>query len=256
MNDSKQLIAKQWRDWAEKNETAIAALGLTQAVTNNPLYNYYTSEKGKHSMNKAQHGDNLYIYKTKEWGEYRKQHEDKDIVWKHENAPWLLEPDSLEFSHMGYHCTAKRNAMGAWCGYVKLPITHPDYDADYNDLYHIDVHGGLTYSKDGEFGFDCAHAGDLNPLVDFYIDPKDDEYRNIGYAVKEIMGLAEQFKKRENKEAIVSELVGLVVKKDLVIKYLVKYFSEQDYALLLEEIQKIDGQTSDTSCIVGKEGDE
>ena len=33
-------------------------------------------------------------------------------------------------------------------GYVALPSTHPFYGLDYNELNeHLDVHGGLTYSK-------------------------------------------------------------------------------------------------------------
>jgi len=59
------------------------------------------------------------------------------------------------------------------CGYVGLPPEHPWHGLDYSSdtLYHIEVHGGLTYAgsspgypaeHDGLWwlGFDCAHSGD------------------------------------------------------------------------------------------------
>jgi hypothetical protein len=63
--------------------------------------------------------------------------------------------------------------MGHRCGYVTVPEGHPCAGKDYNEL-DVDVHGGLTYAFDNQFGFDCAH---------FY-DAKDhalmsDEYRKI-----------------------------------------------------------------------------
>lgn len=57
------------------------------------------------------------------------------------------------------------------CAYVKIPKTHKFYKKDYDDI-DIDVHGGLTYSRDflwvsenqkvkGWFiGWDYAHYGD------------------------------------------------------------------------------------------------
>ena len=54
-------------------------------------------------------------------------------------------------------------------GYVALPSTHPFYGLDYNELNeHIDVHGGLTYSKSYTYedevywliGFDTMHGFD------------------------------------------------------------------------------------------------
>ena len=60
------------------------------------------------------------------------------------------------------------------CGYIAVPQEHPLYNKNYDDLYDISVHGGLTYSEYDKqtnypmllaekvkwFGFDAAHAGD------------------------------------------------------------------------------------------------
>jgi hypothetical protein len=66
-------------------------------------------------------------------------------------------------------CEMRRNSMGAWCGYVDVPIGHPWHGASYHEdaLTAVDVHGGLTYARSSgdawRLGFDCAHAGDFMP---------------------------------------------------------------------------------------------
>lgn len=65
--------------------------------------------------------------------------------------------------------------MGHRCGYVGVPKTSSLWRRSYSqqDLYDIDVHGGLTFSDSFEgigfddywfFGFDCAHAHDGKDL--------------------------------------------------------------------------------------------
>ena len=57
---------------------------------------------------------------------------------------WDNEPENrIDFVHAGFACFMLRNNMGAWCGYVGVPSTHPAYEKDYNDdiLEKIDVHG-------------------------------------------------------------------------------------------------------------------
>ena len=53
---------------------------------------------------------------------------------------------------------------GEFNGYVSLPVGHCWYGKDYDRLQEVDVHYGLTYSKEegGRWviGFDTAHAGD------------------------------------------------------------------------------------------------
>ena len=58
---------------------------------------------------------------------------------------WDNEPDRVDFLHAGFSCFILRNMLGAWCGYVGVPSTHPAYRQDYNDV-DVDVHGGLTYA--------------------------------------------------------------------------------------------------------------
>lgn len=72
-------------------------------------------------------------------------------------------------SSCGYLCKIKRSPQWTYCGYVQLPIDHPYYNKNYdeiNDLDTIYVHGDLTFSNDGLFGFDCWHTlmGDISPL--------------------------------------------------------------------------------------------
>lgn len=67
--------------------------------------------------------------------------------------------------------------MGNFCGYITIPPGNPfnetnDYDDDMFDK--IDIHGGWTYydTKDADviIGFDCAHAGDLVPMMEMIED--------------------------------------------------------------------------------------
>lgn len=70
-----------------------------------------------------------------------------------------------EWEHCGYRCSVAMNAIFMRCGYVDVPIGHPLYGVDYDDVDGISVHGGLTYSdytddRMWRLGFDCAHLGD------------------------------------------------------------------------------------------------
>lgn len=61
----------------------------------------------------------------------------------------------------------------------------------------FDVHGSLTFSDELHgveghwFGFDCAHAGDLQPCCEYSFGD-DCEYRDIEYVRAECRSLAEQ----------------------------------------------------------------
>jgi hypothetical protein len=105
-------------------------------------------------------------------------------------GPWSEEPNKVQWvdEATGFDALIVRNMMGALCGYVGVPPTHPLYGKDYDDqvLENVDVHGGLTYANpcmkddpDGVchvpepgrpddvwwFGFDCAHAWDVVPTM-------------------------------------------------------------------------------------------
>jgi hypothetical protein len=60
----------------------------------------------------------------------------------------------------GYKAKVIAHPMGHRCGYVTVPETHPHWGKGYDDV-RADVHGGLTYSDKGTFGFDCAHLEDI-----------------------------------------------------------------------------------------------
>ena len=92
--------------------------------------------------------------------------------------PWEDEPDHAEWIQepSGYKCRIRRNeTTGTLCGYVGIPKEHRfwgvGYDSD-EEIHAIaeDVHGGLTYSQQGDdgwwfFGFDTAHTEDFAPKI-------------------------------------------------------------------------------------------
>lgn len=81
---------------------------------------------------------------------------------------WDDEPDIARWTDeaTGFACEARRNRMGAWCGYVIVPAGHPWHGDKYVDA---DVHGGVTLCNEWEpggswyVGFDCAHIWDKTP---------------------------------------------------------------------------------------------
>jgi hypothetical protein len=88
-----------------------------------------------------------------------------------------MSNNETEFEASGYRCKVvlyedSIGQMKWFCGYVGLPKSHPAAGKDYDDI-EVDVHGGLTFAKEGNdkdarwpdnnlywVGFDCAHAGD------------------------------------------------------------------------------------------------
>ena len=110
--------------------------------------------------------------------------------------PWVKEPNYLAFEHEGYHCKIQRQEAGILCGYVRLDPKHPYYNIkpDALSLAELDVHGGITYCQmceDGFWlGFDCAHYGDLIPLL--YHRGETGVYRDMDYVIKQLKSLVEQ----------------------------------------------------------------
>jgi hypothetical protein len=106
----------------------------------------------------------------KDWGRGEWDGEPDKVVWKDEAT--------------GLPCIAKRNHMGAWCGYVGVSEGHIAFEKPY-DRVDVSVHGGLTYAdhcqqgpesetichvpEPGEpnhvwwLGFDCSHSQDTSP---------------------------------------------------------------------------------------------
>lgn len=119
------------------------------------------------------------------------------------------EGNTKQFEYKGYECLifrAKPDTLGHLCGYVKLPKTHKYFNKSYDNI-QIEVHGGLTYSgmseTGGEYftegywiGFDCAHFGDLVPVMNnnFPSFLKEDNvpYRDMEYVEQEIKNMVDQ----------------------------------------------------------------
>jgi hypothetical protein len=95
------------------------------------------------------------------------------------HRPWEDEPDNAEWVQepSGYKCRIMRSDVtGALCGYMGIPKEHRfwgfSYDGNDAELQDIsdNVHGGLTYSAEGDdgwwyFGFDTNHTGDFAPKI-------------------------------------------------------------------------------------------
>lgn len=69
----------------------------------------------------------------------------------------------------GIHWATCRARLGAVNGYVHIPKGHPWDGLDYDDI-DVDVHGGLTYARNGWIGFDTLHSGDYWPGMPWQID--------------------------------------------------------------------------------------
>lgn len=143
------------------------------------------------------------------------------------DGPWQSEPDKKQWrdAATGLPCLIVRNAhaTGALCGYVGVSANHPTYGKNYGDV-DVDCHGGLTFSDschhsadpsrgichipgEGEpddiwwLGFDCAHGGDVSPLIvqrlaKAGLPPipwiEQEEYRTFAYVESECAKLAAQ----------------------------------------------------------------
>ena len=144
------------------------------------------------------------------------------------DGPWQQEPDRVDFIHAGFSCLLLRSRSGAWCGYVGVPSGHPSYGKAYADV-PVGVHGGLTFSGPCQgdichtpqpgmpddvywLGFDCSHAGDLDPAMHAYekrympeimpLPPGFEEiYRNLEWVRNEVESLAVQLAGLPTQEA-------------------------------------------------------
>lgn len=116
------------------------------------------------------------------------------VIGEEDNYNWTDNKTGLK-------CHMKRNARGAWCGYVGLPKTHKFFEMSYQELGESDiwlsVHGGLTYSgwitasPYWWLGFDCAHMDDLMPKMPGI----GGTYRNVDYVKAQCAQLAYQLTK-------------------------------------------------------------
>ncbi len=127
-------------------------------------------------------------------------------------SEWLDEPHRDEFEHAGLKCLILRHhELGHLCGYVAVPKGHLCYGKDYDhipydDLFPVEVHGGLTFSREGDgdtwpkgywwLGFDCAHAWDIVPYMEELKanlgHTEHGIYKNFQYVRREVENLASQ----------------------------------------------------------------
>jgi hypothetical protein len=119
-------------------------------------------------------------------------------------GPWDLDfknhPElQYQFYYKDYDCAIRRGGMWAWCGYVKIPETHPYYDKNFDDM-DIDVHGGFTGGDDeGRIGFDTCHAGDIWPSsFKLHDDEKNDHYWTYEDTIEEVKKVVDQLIEKEN----------------------------------------------------------
>lgn len=138
-------------------------------------------------------------------------------IAKAPKGPWTNEPHRLNWKHAGLDCMIVRNpTLLNLCGYVGVPKLHLLFGKECNEVHgwgeyetpraDIDVHGGLTYSKEcfGSichdspqevwwFGFDCAHCDDLVPGMMIHVPMEEGLfYRDFRYVKSETERLAEQ----------------------------------------------------------------
>lgn len=154
---------------------------------------------------------------------------------------WVEEADKITFHHMGYECMVHRVFApellqkdvvfgGHLCGYVKIPNDHVYYQEKNAESIHLLCHGGVSYNATNEdgvqahwVGFDCAHAGDCIPSVEYFkhtsgkIESRNMKeilekyphfkatYKNMGFCVKQCISMVDQlieiqdeYKKKSN----------------------------------------------------------
>lgn len=122
-----------------------------------------------------------------------------------EAAPWENEPVEPQTgaSPEGLPWCVMRGPLGAWNGYVGVPPGHLAFVFSNIAKDTLEVHGGITYTREANtpesaapndflwFGFDCAHVqditpGSLPPMETYAV------YRTLEFALAETLSLAKQ----------------------------------------------------------------
>lgn len=103
-----------------------------------------------------------------------------------------------QFDYKGYDCAIRRGGMRAWCGYAKIPESHPYHDKNFDEM-DIQVHGGLTGGDDeGRIGFDTAHAGDRWPSTIYFPEfYKNGHYWTYEDTIEEVKRMVDQLIEKE-----------------------------------------------------------
>lgn len=104
-----------------------------------------------------------------------------------------------QFIYRDYDCSIRRGGVLAWCGYVKIPETHPYHNKNFDDIDNdINVHGGFTGGDDeGRIGFDTCHYGDQYPcMFDFGLQ-KNGHYWTYEDTIEEVKKVVDQLIEKE-----------------------------------------------------------
>lgn len=128
------------------------------------------------------------------WKKAAEECKAKKASWP--RGEWDNEPDYVEFKSSNRVCYLVRNSStGSWCGYVSVPDSHWLFEKNKKEEYYIEcnleVHGGVTWARDGLIGFDAAHHGDLMPAMSG-LPSSGGVYRNLEYVKAETVKLAKQ----------------------------------------------------------------
>lgn len=188
------------------------------------------------STQETWHMENGVIVETWTW----EQGTDPEFGGKSEwgPGPWADEPDKLSWTDpvTQLPCLIVRGPAGVLCGYAGILEPHPWFgreaylseDGSPSIGQFVSVHGGLTYSglcspgadeghgichvpQPGEsdhvwwFGFDCGHAWDLSPGMNWVLtkvyrangEPlpdyhSSDVYRDVRYVMAQVSSLSQQ----------------------------------------------------------------
>ncbi len=110
----------------------------------------------------------------------------------------------------GYLGMCTFSNIGHRCGYVGITKDHAVWDLSYEDIYHVNVHGGLTFAGKHTpakfpdhyfYGFDCGHYGDGRDLekaveygfdVEYLRDFDDSLPKTLEFVIEEVQNLSRQ----------------------------------------------------------------
>ena len=124
-----------------------------------------------------------------------------------------------KFDYKGYECLVVFMPFGYRCGYVEIPKGHKLYRKQYDEMYFLDVHGGITFSNYNNFGgandkwyvgFDCNHYRDKTDIeamkkngFERFVTPDSifnyGTIRTMEFVDKELKELVDQIKEIQEK---------------------------------------------------------
>ena len=92
-----------------------------------------------------------------------------------------IEGDYKEFTYKTIKCEIKRvSGLNHLCGYLHLHNATEEQRKIIDDNFHL----GITYKKNGVYGFDCAHICDVVPSehqLNYWFISGDETYKTMEY---------------------------------------------------------------------------